>query len=485
MVNGHTNGYSNVLNTHAAGPSSPTLKSATKLPPLEYIRRVCNLAGLRVMAAVIFATIGVNVLAGFLYLTVCPWSPERYRRILSQYCAKWWVDAIAICYPHIRISVTGDSDMLGALQPSIILCNHQIEGDWWHVLMVARCVGLHGNMKIVLKRELRDIPLVGLLLWWLDFPTLARGSEWQEEKPKMTKMLETFSEERLPVQVLLFPEGTVCNQTSIANSLKFAAREGRPKLKLLLLPHKKGFYTCLDSLKSENNSPVVYDMTMTYQGYAGDIPVKSDPLWQTVVNWFFGQVPREVHVRIKRFSMEEVMSDSHWLDSRWAEKDKILTHFKHHHQFPSDGRGFEPTTFDSSEHRKESSVLSLVCLSGITIALPLVTAALIIPTLLLSPLIVTLWLARRVRTSLSGMDTGPTDKTRSGSGSRSVSHVMYDSLMGTLSPSKLFSFYGGMTPASASVHKGSETVTPGLPPTPFASPLPATGLQTGVHASYR
>ena len=60
---------------------------------------------------------------------------------------------------------------------------------------------------------------------------------------------------------------------------------------------------------------------------------------------------------------------------------------------------------------------------------------------------------------------------------------MYDSLMGTLSPSKLFSFYGGMTPASA--HKGSETVTPGLPPTPFASPLPATGLQTGVHASYR
>mmetsp|Transcript_57714 Transcript_57714/g.159081 ORF Transcript_57714/g.159081 Transcript_57714/m.159081 type:complete len:375 (+) Transcript_57714:216-1340(+) len=374
--------------------------------------------------------------------------------------------------------------MLGALQPSIILCNHQIEGDWWHVLMVARCVGLHGNMKIVLKRELRDIPFVGLLLWWLDFPTLARGSEWQEEKPKMTAMLETFSEERLPVQVLLFPEGTVCNQTSIANSLKFAAREGRPKLKLLLLPHKKGFYTCLDSLKSEFNSPVVYDMTMTYQGYAGDIPVKSDPLWQTVVNWFFGQVPREVHVRLKRFSMEEVMSDSHWLDSRWAEKDKILTHFKHHHQFPSDGRGFEPTTFDSSEHRKESSVLSLVCLSAITIALPLVTAGLIIPTLLLSPLIVALWLARRIRTSLHGKDVGQgKDGDKARSGSRSVSNVMYDSLMGTPASALWDRFYGGMTPASA--HKGSETVTPGLPPTPFASPLPATGMQTGVHATYR
>ena len=38
------------------------------------------------------------------------------------------------------------------------------------------------------------------------------------------------------------------------------------------------------------------------------------------------QVPREVHVRIKRFSMEEVMSDSHWLDSRWAEKDKVSRH---------------------------------------------------------------------------------------------------------------------------------------------------------------
>ena len=60
---------------------------------------------------------------------------------------------------------------------------------------------------------------------------------------------------------------------------------------------------------------------------------------------------------------------------------------------------------------------------------------------------------------------------------------MYDSLMGTPASALWDRFYGGMTPASA--HKGPETVTPGLPPTPFASPLPATGMQTGVHATYR
>lgn len=45
---------------------------------------------------------------------------------------------------------------------------------------------------------------------------------------------------------------------SHADSLKFAAREGRPELRGLLLPRTKGFYACLTALPDA----VVYDMTL-------------------------------------------------------------------------------------------------------------------------------------------------------------------------------------------------------------------------------
>lgn len=33
----------------------------------------------------------------------------------------------------------------------IVVANHQYEGDWWYMLMVARFLGLHGNVKIIVR----------------------------------------------------------------------------------------------------------------------------------------------------------------------------------------------------------------------------------------------------------------------------------------------------------------------------------------------
>lgn len=45
-------------------------------------------------------------------------------------------------------------------------------------------------------------------------------------------------------------------------------------------------------------------------------------------------------IRIKRFSMGEVLSDPNWLDKQWKEKDLLLDHFERHGVIPVDNRGF-------------------------------------------------------------------------------------------------------------------------------------------------
>jgi len=81
--------------------------------------------------------------------------------------------------------------------------------------------------------------------------------------------------------------------------------------------------------------------------------------------------PREVHIRVKRYSMEEVLQDSTWLDKKWAEKDRYLSHFAKHQSFPVDGRGYcRHTVFSSRHYLMENSVVSLVRLLILPYSVP-------------------------------------------------------------------------------------------------------------------
>ncbi|EWM25942.1 1-acyl-sn-glycerol-3-phosphate acyltransferase [Nannochloropsis gaditana] len=53
-------------------------------------------------------------------------------------------------------------------------------------------------------------------------------------------------------------------------------------------------------------------------------------LLHTFLRFCNGQGPRDVHIRLKRYPLAEVMGDPHWLDNRWAEKDRVLTYFGRH-----------------------------------------------------------------------------------------------------------------------------------------------------------
>jgi hypothetical protein len=214
----------------------------------------------------------------------------------------------------------------------------------------------------------------------LEFPLLSseHTQNYITDRNELFKLLRSFASNGAPapIHLLLFPEGWPegdDRKSMITKSIEFAKREGRPQLQHLLLPRTTGFYASLDSLREA--SPVVYDITMAYRGYDGGTkPFSCDISLGTIMKLIRGEIPSEVHIRIKRYSIEEVLSDAQWLDKQWAEKDRLLGKFLRCGNFASnDNRGFcRYRVLDTRGYSVESSITALLRLGLIPFAIPVI-----------------------------------------------------------------------------------------------------------------
>jgi len=577
---------------------------------------------------------GACTVLAVLYVTVRPFSHRSYRRLAAQFGASSFVDALALLLPNTRIYLTGDSDVPSPVGTSLMVSNHLVDGDWWALLMLGRCVGLKGSMKVFLRNDylhmnIEEMPataaapppppsngdagsggsgsgssvaaaaaaaalppttsattkppasnlsrtkkngissashgmngtsssssaavaavhhhgsyssgdggggsssrgtssstgrrnyynpqdlslLAKLLHQLLEFPIIT-GEDDANSRDQLQTLLRSFARDgndAPAVHLLLFPEAWSGHYSSIssssssagvggghpvdrrsvlAKSNEFARREGRPQLRHLLLPKSRGFNSSLECLRDSN--PVVYDVTMVRAfvfrssvlylrygvrrsfidsfrsphrlfsriflfifsssvqanvGYDGSLPpsvkLSSISLWNILRRKF----PREIHVRIKRYSMEEVLQDASWLDKKWAEKDRLLSHFARHNCFPADGRGYcRYRVFNSRQFNLESSFVSLVQLLIMPSAVP-VLLLLSIPVFWI---LFWIWLAvQAFQFLLADPETARRSSSGGGNGAPGDGEEGNDE---------------GQTPGSNSAG------TPYLPATPFASP---------------
>lgn len=455
--------------------------------------------------AALGCTTGLALLVLILYMTIRPFSQSFYRRLASTLGCASFLDAMTLLLPNMRLYLTGDSDVPAAVGTSLFVCNHVMDGDWWSILMLGRCVGLRGSIKVFLRNEYLQVhaqkrtnsaggssaALVSrsegspsqlnktvtftrqamcggkngnssrngswnghgsapfllsasaqMLHTLLEFPILNENN-YIEDRADLFSLLKSFAETNgTPVHLLLFPEAWSLHDTTdhkavLAKSNEFARREGRPQLKHLLLPRTTGFNASLESLRE--SSPVVYDVTIAYRGYDGT--TRSAAALSIYKLWCILRKPQEFHIRIKRYSMDEVLQDSSWLDKQWVEKDRLLGHFSRHQQFPTDNRGFaRHRAFDSRSFQVESSVLSLLRLMIIPLFVPIML-------LLAIPIFwVVLWLWICFK-SYQILNPDP-DRPRAGGVDEAVQATQ--------------------TPGSEGIN--SATGTPFFPATPFGSP---------------
>lgn len=407
-------------------------------------------------------SLGVITIVVLLYLIIRPFSVSVYRRLANQLGMGSYLEAIALMLPNTKICLTGDSDVPSPVGTSILVSNHVVDADWYHHLMLGRCVGLRGSVKVFLRNELLhlnktinpakasqravrrrnsppspprngnsngfhssttimqengigrnglslthstsnghmngngsanaagstavrhhhpaslDLALTAKFLHhFLEFP-LIDEADYVSDRESLFELLGSFagtsSGTTAPVHFLLFPEGwSLYNgedrKSVLARSNEFAKREGRPQLKHLLLPRTTGFNASISSLRE--SSPVIYDVTIAYRGYDGSVPQKTDLSTYTLWGLLRRRSPEEIHIRLKRYSMEEVLQDASWLDKKWAEKDRMLDHFSRHSSFPVDNRGFaRHQVFETRFQSMETSIVSLIRLMLLPCAVP-------------------------------------------------------------------------------------------------------------------
>ena len=107
--------------------------------------------------ATIVCISGLFTILMILYITVRPFSKQFYRRLAAQMGVSALLDASALLLPNTRLYLTGDSDVPSPVGTSLLVCNHLMDGDWWAILMLGRCVGLRGSIKVFLRNKILNL----------------------------------------------------------------------------------------------------------------------------------------------------------------------------------------------------------------------------------------------------------------------------------------------------------------------------------------
>eukprot|EP00300_Choanocystis_sp_HF-7_P030782 c39733_g1_i1.p1 GENE.c39733_g1_i1~~c39733_g1_i1.p1 ORF type:complete len:349 (-),score=68.55 c39733_g1_i1:12-1058(-) len=309
-----------------------------------------NLRAIATLLVLLVSSIAMQIAVGlpcmlFIY-PINRWDRRLYgytSRTLGTLCQAYWVQMVAFVLPKAKLIITGD--LPTDKGPKLVLVNHQVDVDWWFAWSVSLATGKYdaGLVKIMLKDSLKYVPIFGWGCWFFGFLFVKRN--WQTDSTRVTKTLNEYVEDNLPIWLLMFPEGTTMHREALDSSRAFATKSGRPQLKNVMLPRERGFTACVDAFKDCDMN--VYDMTIGYTGYSGEVPTYAMgygrnhdvaiPNGEKLLN---GHPVGDVHIHIKKTHIKSVSSDRvKWIDEQWAAKDALLSHFADHGCFPDSNQG--------------------------------------------------------------------------------------------------------------------------------------------------
>ncbi|KAJ2617368.1 hypothetical protein H4S08_000336 [Coemansia sp. RSA 1365] len=317
------------------------------------------LDGLRLFAFMVFF-IGHSFVMNMCQFAVSPWlrllSP-RADRMFNQQVERWFCTTLLTAtslWAPTELVLTGDRALIDGSSDAAIaninnlsnwfvpamkngcmmISNHQTYFDWIIIWILSYFVRCHGFMKIILKAELKNVPLFGWGMRFLDFIFLKR--KWADDKRTFADHMQRIVEHDDPAWLLIFPEGTVICDKRTAISNKYAEKMGLRQPKHTLLPRVSGSRVCLSHLRQRIE--YIYDLTIGYEGLkSGDIPENEYGLVSMYGKCVY---PRQIHIHVKRYPVSEIPDDeegfSQWMYNVFVEKDKRMSKFYKLGRFPHD-----------------------------------------------------------------------------------------------------------------------------------------------------
>ncbi|KAJ3161172.1 hypothetical protein HDU86_007794 [Geranomyces michiganensis] len=209
---------------------------------------------------------------------------------------------------------------------------------------------------------------------FFEFIFLAR--KWAVDRAMMSRILHRALSDKLPLWLVIFPEGTVITDDTKGKTRAYAKKMDIPDdPQFVLIPKSTGLFFCLKNLQPDARH--LWDITMGYEGLNGDqTPYEVYSLSRV---FFEARGPERVHMHVQKFvvaslpgfegaasmntawdedvkaTADEASRDEErterftlWLRKRFLEKDQLMAEFYKTGHFPrtesqSSGDGHDKT----------------------------------------------------------------------------------------------------------------------------------------------
>jgi lysophosphatidic acid acyltransferase/lysophosphatidylinositol acyltransferase len=229
------------------------VEAGTKMA-LDFLR-VSSLFHSLIFTTFVVSGIFINCLQAIAWVTLAWHNLVLFRRvnyylmwsIYAQilFLADWW----AGCTMRVHYDQGTDGPYVSdprIEERAIIVMNHHYEIDWMFGFMAADRLGTMGNARVVGKKSLSLVPVMGWGWYFSDCIMLARN--WDKDKDNMARGIQRLGDFPDCMWLLLFCEGTRRTPKKLEASQQYARENNLPLLKHHLLPRTRGFVQCIKNM---------------------------------------------------------------------------------------------------------------------------------------------------------------------------------------------------------------------------------------------
>lgn len=255
-------------------------------------------------------------------LLIYPFSKNAYRKFqrgIAFAIWGWWGFAVQkICGLEVELS----GEQITEKENAIVICNHQEMADIIVILCLAFNLGTVTRTTWMAKDVIKYVPGLGWGLAFLDTVFLKR--DWARDEAGIRSTFSKIIENKIPIWMTSFPEGTRISPEKLAKSKEFSKKRNQPILNHVLSPRSLGFTATLTGLSGHVTA--VYSLTI---GYKGHMP--------GLANIIRGDI-KKVWLHVRRIPIRDIPKEKHlsaqWLQSEFLVKDQLLEYFQKNGAFP-------------------------------------------------------------------------------------------------------------------------------------------------------
>ncbi|XP_028324459.1 1-acyl-sn-glycerol-3-phosphate acyltransferase delta isoform X2 [Gouania willdenowi] len=206
---------------------------------------------------------------------------------------------------------------------AIVVLNHSYDIDFLCGWTFCERFGVLGSSKVLAKKELSYVPVIGWMWYFLEIVFCKR--KWEEDRTLVAQSLQKLHDYPEHFWFLLYCEGTRFTPKKHQVSMQVAESKGLPILKHHLLPRTKGFWVTVQNLRGK--AAAVYDSTLNFQN-------NEKPTLLGVLN---GE-KYHADLYVRRIPLDLIPEDeaecAAWLHKLYQEKDSFQEQYTQTGRFP-------------------------------------------------------------------------------------------------------------------------------------------------------